>query len=76
MRIRSIAASLATTALLGGAIVVPATAALAESSPAQNALGNRSLARCSLLRRRLCCVVRSQAMLRRDLGPVLIRWPV
>ena len=25
---------------------------------------------------RLCCVVRSQAMLRRDLGPVLIRWQV
>jgi len=24
----------------------------------------------------LCCVVRSQAMLRRDLGPVLIRWPL
>ena len=24
----------------------------------------------------LCCVVRSQAMLRRELGPVLIRWPV
>jgi hypothetical protein len=45
MRIRSIAASLATTALLGGVIVVPATAALAESSPAQNALGNRSLAK-------------------------------
>ena len=45
MRIRSIAASLATTALLGGAIVVPTTAALAESSPAQKALGNRSLAK-------------------------------
>ncbi|HZJ06747.1 MAG TPA: hypothetical protein VFD59_14910 [Nocardioidaceae bacterium] len=24
----------------------------------------------------LCCVVRSQAMLRRDLAPVLVRWPV
>jgi hypothetical protein len=24
----------------------------------------------------LCCVSRSQPMLRRDLGPVLIRWPV
>jgi len=45
MRIRSIAASLATTALLGGAIVVPITAAQAESSPAQKALGNRSLAK-------------------------------
>jgi hypothetical protein len=45
MRIRSIAATLATTALLGGAAVVPATAALAESSPAQKALGNRSLAK-------------------------------
>ena len=45
MRIRSIAASLATTALLGGAIVVPTTAAQAESSPAQKALGNRSLAK-------------------------------
>ena len=45
MRIRSIAASLATTALLAGAIVVPTTAAQAESSPAQKALGNRSLAK-------------------------------
>jgi hypothetical protein len=45
MRIRSIAATLATTALLGGAAVVPATAALAESSPSQKALGNRSLAK-------------------------------
>jgi hypothetical protein len=45
MRIRSIAATLATTALLGGAAVVPAAAALAESSPSQKALGNRSLAK-------------------------------
>jgi uncharacterized surface protein with fasciclin (FAS1) repeats len=44
MRIRSIAATLATTALLGGAAAVPATAA-AESGPAQKALGNRSLAK-------------------------------
>ena len=44
MRIRSIAAAVATTALVGGAAVVPAGAALAGSSPSQKALGNRSLA--------------------------------
>jgi Fasciclin domain len=44
MRIRSIAATLATTALLGGAAVVPASAALAEGSPSHDALGHKSLA--------------------------------
>lgn len=45
MRIRSIAATLATAALLGGAGVVPATAALADSGPAPKALGTKSLAK-------------------------------
>jgi hypothetical protein len=45
MRIRSIAATLAATALLGGATVIPATAASGESSPSQKALGHRSLAK-------------------------------
>jgi hypothetical protein len=45
MRIRSIAATLATTALLGGAAVVPAGTALAADSPSEKTLGNRSLAK-------------------------------
>ncbi len=44
MRIRSIAATLATAALLGAA-AAPATAAMAESSPAHKSLGNKSLAK-------------------------------
>ena len=45
MRIRSIAATLATTALLGGAAVVPAGTAWAADSPSEKTLGNRSLAK-------------------------------
>ena len=45
MRIRSIAATIAATALLGGAAVVPASAALAEGSQSQKALGHKSLAK-------------------------------
>jgi hypothetical protein len=45
MRIRSIAATLATAALLGAAAMAPATAATAGSSPAHKPLGNRSLAK-------------------------------
>ncbi len=46
MRVRSIAATLATTALLGGAAaVMPAHSAFAETSPSQKALGHRSLAK-------------------------------
>ena len=45
MRIRSIAATLATAALLGTAAMAPATAATAGSSTAQKSLGNKSLAK-------------------------------
>ena len=45
MRIRSIAATLATGALLGGAALAPATAASVDSSPAHKTLGNKSLAK-------------------------------
>jgi hypothetical protein len=45
MRIRSIAATLATTALLGSVAAVPATAAFAERSPAPKTLGHKSLAK-------------------------------
>ncbi|HQR25767.1 MAG TPA: fasciclin domain-containing protein [Nocardioides sp.] len=44
MRIRSLAATVATTALLAGAAVAPAQAAFAQSSPAHKPLGNKSLA--------------------------------
>ncbi len=45
MRIRSIAATLTTTALLGAAAVAPAGAAFADTSRADRALGTKSLAK-------------------------------
>ncbi len=45
MRIRSIAATLATAGLLGAAALAPATAASAQSSPTHKPLGHKSLAK-------------------------------